>query len=121
MWVDAKLLSKLGELFLELRSGICASHWPFHAQAQCNLFEFFAVLVFAIVHGMDKLMHKRVEDLDGLMQRRGNENLILVIGAALSRPALPDVMTASASNGEPAGDHDIFRDDMVFCQKDWTE
>jgi hypothetical protein len=114
MGIGAKLLRQIFQLFFEFGPSTCTAHRPIHTQAQGDLLELFAMLVFAVINGMDKLMNKRVEDLDGLMQSGGNEDLILTIGAATLRPTLPDVMASGASTGKPTGNHHICGYDMVF-------
>ena len=82
MGIGAELLRQIFQLLFQFGPSTCTAHRSFHPQAQGDLLELFAVLVFAVINGMDKLMNKRVKDLDGLMQRGGNENLILAVGAA---------------------------------------
>ncbi len=57
-------------------------------------------------------MNQGIKDLHRLTERGRDENLILVIGTAVARPALANVMTTSPGTGKPAGDHDILWDDV---------
>lgn len=120
MRVRAKLVSQLLQVDFQFRACTSTAHWAIHSQAQGNLLELLAMLVFAIIYRVDQFMHQRIQDLHRLTQRGRDEDLILVIRTAVTRPALTDVVTASAGTCKPAGDHDVQRNQVPFGLKKWA-
>ena len=84
----------------ELRPGTCAAHGAFEAEFEGHFFELFAVLVLAVVHGVDELMHQGVDHVEGIPQGGRDEYLVHPIASAFGGPALANVAAANPSAGE---------------------
>ncbi len=80
------------EFFKEGWRGVGTSHRTFQADPQRDLLELRAVVMLAIVQGMDQFVHQRIEHFDWIGQYRRNENLIQAIRCGGTGPALTDVV-----------------------------
>ena len=91
-----------------LQRGACAGapHRPLQSDGQCDLLEFLAVFVLAIIDGVYQFVNEGVEGRVGCAQGWRDEDMVGFILGALLGPALSDGTAAQAAGCEPHGDLD---------------
>ena len=100
MGVGPQLGEHLCQHHFELWPRTCAAHGAFEAEFEGHFFELFAVLVLAVVHGVDELMHQGVDHVEGVPQSGRDEDLVHAVTRAFGGPALANVAAAHPSAGK---------------------
>jgi hypothetical protein len=81
-----------------------------------DLFEFFAVFVLAVVHGVYQFVHQGVENLIGRSECWRDKDLVDAVGSTFLGPTLTNVATANPGARE-ATRHVARRHGIAFCLK----
>ena len=118
--VWAQGLSQSLELGVERLARSRTAHGALEAHAGSDLFKLFAVLVLAIVHRMYQLVHQGVEYVEGVTQRRRDEDLVDLRIGADGGPALTNMAQAVACAGK-AYRHLALGHHIALGSKEWTQ
>ena len=116
MGVGAEDFQELLELFFQKRTRGGTSHGAHHPKLGGHLFEFLAMFVLTVVHGVNQFMHQGVKDIEGTCQRWRDKDLIDAVGCTILGPALANVATANTGAGETTR-HLARRYGIAFCPK----